>query len=111
MRNSPLNQVDVERELLRLVDMLEQETEAFEQLSINEAEKSARYKHSWATEYISAKGSIPEREAWADYKLDSECYDAKMAEALMKAKREKLFMLRTSIEALRTISANVRTLT
>lgn len=111
MRNSPITQSEVEEELLRLFDLMESETEAYEALATDEARKSAAYKHLWATEYLSAKGSIPEREAWADYKLDNECYDAKIAEALVKAKREKLSMLRTGIEALRTIAANVRTMT
>jgi hypothetical protein len=111
VRNSPISQAEVEQELLRLFDEMERETEEFEKLATDEARKSAVYKHRRASEYLSAKGSIAEREAWADYKLDSECFEAKIAEALMKAKREKLSMLRTGIEALRTIAANVRTMT
>jgi hypothetical protein len=53
-------------------------------------------------------GSIKEREAWADYKLSDEVFDHKIAEGLMKAKREKLLSVRTSIDALRTLNANVR---
>jgi len=34
--------------------------------------------------------------------------DYEIAEALVKAKREKLLSLRTSIDALRTLNANVR---
>jgi hypothetical protein len=88
--------------------MLEQETEAFEQLAEDNAKKEALYKSNWAKEYLSAKGSIREREAWSDYKLSDEGYDYKIAEALVKAKREKLLSLRTSIDALRTLNANVR---
>jgi hypothetical protein len=65
-------------------------------------------KAEWAKEYLSAKGSIKEREAWADYKLADQEFEAKVAEALVKAKREKLLSLRTSIDALRTLNANVR---
>ena len=65
-------------------------------------------KAEWAKEYLSAKGSIKEREAWADYKLADQESEAKVAEALVKAKREKLLSLRTSIDALRTLNANVR---
>jgi len=107
-RNQPISQVEIENEILRFLDMLEQETEAFEQLAEDNAKKEALYKSNWAKEYLSAKGSIREREAWSDYKLSDEGYDYKIAEALVKAKREKLLSLRTSIDALRTLNANVR---
>lgn len=107
-RNQPISQVDVENELLRLIGMLEDETEAFEVLAIDNAKKEALHKSNWAKEYLSAKGSIKEREAWSDYKMDEMMFDHKIAEALLKAKREKLLSLRTSIDALRTLNANVR---
>lgn len=107
-RNSPISQVDIEHELLRLIEMLETETEAFETLAGDSAKKEALYKSNWAKEYLSAKGSIKEREAWADYKLADENFDYKIAEALLKSKREKLSSLRTSIDAMRTLNANVR---
>lgn len=108
MRATPISQIDIENELMRLMDLLESETEAFEKLAEDSAKKEALYKSNWAKEYLSAKGSIKEREAWADYKLSDEVYDFKIAEALVKAKREKLLSLRTSIDALRTLNANVR---
>lgn len=107
-RNSPISQVEIEEELMRLAEMLESETEAFETLAMDAAKKEATYKSNWAKEYLSAKGSIKEREAWADYKLAEQIYDHKIAEALLKSKREKLSSLRTSIDALRTLAANVR---
>jgi hypothetical protein len=107
-RNSPISQVEIEQELMRLAEMLESETEAFETLAMDAAKKDATYKSNWAKEYLSAKGSIKEREAWADYKLAEQIYDHKIAEALLKSKREKLSSLRTSIDALRTLAANVR---
>lgn len=108
MRNAPISQVEVESELLRLMDSLEKETEAFELLAVDSAKKESEYKSNWAKEYLSAKGSIKEREAWADYKLDQMSFDYKIAEALVKSKRELLLSLRTSIDALRTLNANVR---
>ena len=108
MRNKPISQVDIENELVRLMDILEEETEAFETLAEDCAKKEALYKANWAKEYLSAKGSIREREAWSDYKLSDDSYDYRIAEALVKAKREKLTSLRTSIDALRTLNANVR---
>ena len=107
-RNQPISQVDVENELLRLIGMLEDETEAFEVLAIDNAKKEALHKSNWAKEYLSAKGSIKEREACSDYKMDEMIFDHNIAEALLKAKREKLLSLRTSIDALRTLNANIR---
>jgi DNA-binding transcriptional regulator WhiA len=108
MRTNPISQVEIEQELLRLIDALEAETEKFEVLAVDAAKKEADYKSNWAKEYLSAKGSIKEREAWADYKLDQMSFDYKIAEALVKTKRESLLSLRTSIDAMRTLNANVR---
>jgi len=107
-RTAPISQVEIEQELLRMMDLLEEETEAFEKLAEDAAKKESLYKANWAKEYLSAKGSIKEREAWADYKMADFDYDYKIAEALVKAKREKLLSLRTSMDSLRTLNANVR---
>lgn len=108
MRNNPISQVDIENELLRLMDKLERETEEFEAISVDSAKKEARYKANWAKEYLSASGAIKQREAWADYKLENEYYEYKIAEALVKSKREALLSVRSSIDAMRTLNANVR---
>jgi hypothetical protein len=108
MRSAPISQIEIEQELLRLIDELEKQTEAFEVLAVDGAKKEALYKSNWAKEYLAANGSIKEREAWADYKLDEVAYDYKIAEALVKTKRESLLSLRTSIDAMRTLNANVR---
>lgn len=109
MRNSPISQVEIEQELLRLMDLLEKQTEEFEVAAMECAKKEALYKSNWAKEYLSAKGSIKEREAWADYKMDQQNYDYKIAEGLLKAKREALLSIRSSMDAIRTLNANVRT--
>jgi hypothetical protein len=91
------------------MNTLEEETEQFETLAMDLAKKEALYKTNWAKEYLSAKGSIKEREAWADYKMDQQVFEYKCAEALLKSKREKLLSVRTSMDAIRTLNANVRT--
>ena len=55
-RNSPISQIDIEHELIRLIGILEEETEAFESLAGDLAKKEALYKSNWAKEYLSAKG-------------------------------------------------------
>jgi hypothetical protein len=107
-RSAPISQVDIEEEMLRRLSMLEDETETFESLTEDSAKKEATYKAEWAKAYLSAQGSIKEREAWADYQLADHNMQYKIAEALVKAKREKLGALRTSLDALRTLAANVR---
>lgn len=107
-RTQPISQVEIESEIMRMMDLLESETEAFEHLCEDAAKKEALFKSNWAKEYLAAKGSIKEREAWADYKLGDEIFDYKISEALVKSKREKLTSLRTSIDALRSLNTNVR---
>ena len=108
MRNTPISQVEIEQELLRFMDLLENETEAFEVLAVESAKKESSYKSNWAKEYLSAKGSIKEREAWADYKMYELNYEFKIAEDLMKTKREALLSFRACMDAMRTLNANVR---
>jgi len=108
VRTNPISQVSIEQEILRFIDLLEKETEAFEVLAVDAAKKEALYKSNWAREYLSAKGSIKEREAWADYKMDEVNYEYKIAEALVKTKRELLLSVRSSMDAMRTLNANVR---
>lgn len=107
-RSAPISQVEVEDEILRLLDLLEEETEGFENLSVDSAIKDAQLKSEWAKAYLSASGSIKEREAMADFRMTEIMRDHKIAEALVKARREKLSSLKTQIDALRTIAANVR---
>jgi len=107
-RTAPISQIEIESEIMRFMGVLELETEAFETLAVDCAKKDALMKSNWAKAYLSAKGSIKEREAWSDYQLSDECYTYKIAEALVKAKREKLLSTRASMDALRTLNANAR---
>lgn len=107
-RSRPISQVEVESEILRLVDMLEQETENFEKLAQDAASKEAVLRAEWSKQYLIATGAVREREAKADVHMAEIMYDSKIADSLVKAKREKLLSLRSSIDALRTLNANVR---
>ncbi len=108
MRSSPISPVEIEDNIVRLVEELEEHTEAFEVLAVDLSKKEARYKSAWAKEYLAANGSIKERESWADYKLSDEYYEVKIADALSRAKKEKLNSIRTALDSLRTLAANVR---
>lgn len=108
MRNGPITQGQIEEEIMRLLSILETETEEFEVLAQRAAETEATHKGMWAKQYLQANGSIRNREAEADFALSDSLYQFKISEALVKAKREKLLSLRTSVDALRTLNANVR---
>jgi len=107
-RSRPISQVEIESEIMRMISLLETETENFEQLAQDSAAKEAAYKSEWAKRYLIADGAVREREAKAEVFLADMMYDHKIAEALVKAKRERLLSLRSSIDALRTLNANVR---
>ena len=108
MRSRPISQVDIEQEMLRFMDMLEHETEEFELLCIDLAKKDAANKLSYAKAYLTGKGPVEEKKQYSIWTSASLYDDYTMAEGLVKAKREKLLSLRTSIDALRTLNANVR---
>lgn len=109
-RNGPITQVEVEDEIRRLCIELEEHTEAYEELMLDEARKAARFKGAWAREYIEAAGPVSQREAYADWKLEKENFEWKVAEALAKAKREKLNAIRAQLDGYRTLNANTRAL-
>jgi hypothetical protein len=104
----PLTQVDIEYRLMKLLDDLEVQTDLFDVLSERAGALEAEYKSEWAKSYLRGEGSIRQREALADVALGDTGHAYKIAEALMKAGRERLISLRTSIDALRTLNANVR---
>ena len=107
-RSAPISSTQVESEIIRITTELERETEAFEILAQDHAKKEAAYKKQWYKEYLAADGSVKQKESWAGYKTSELYYEVVVAEALVKAKRERLHSLRTACDALRTLAANVR---
>jgi len=107
-RSTPISAAQVESEILRITGDMEVETEAFELLATDHAKKEAAYKKEWYKEFLAAEGAVKQKESWAGYKTSELHYEAIVAEALVKSKREKLNSLRTACDALRTLAANVR---
>lgn len=103
-----LTQVDIEDRLVRYMDALEAATEEFQALAVASAEAEADAKSVWAQSYLGMSGPVRQREAMADLEADEAERLYKVAEARMKASREHLLSLRTAIDALRTLNANVR---
>ena len=107
-RNAPISQVEVEERIVALYFQLGDETGAFEALSIDHAKKEAEYKRAWHNSTCVPKARSKEREAHAGYRTAEQHMESQVAEAVMKAKREKLHTIRTALDSLRTLAANVR---
>jgi hypothetical protein len=110
-RTTPISQVEIENELLRLLSVLEEQTEHFEVLAVTAGEAEAQYKKRFAREFIQKVGTEKERASWAEWTVAEDSKSYRIADGLMRAGREKLLSIRTSIEALRTLSASVRSQT
>lgn len=112
-RNGPISQIEVENEILRLLDELEEHTDEYQTLIENAAEAESSFKQAWNKDFLNQKGhgTQKDREAWADYKNAGLMHQWKIAEAIVKAKQQKLSSIRTGLDSLRTLSANVRNLT
>lgn len=107
----PISQDEIEQEILRLSTMLEDATDNFAVLAEESAKKDALHKVAWAKSFLGTPTeykTVKDRESWAEYQNEATLYDARIADALMRAQRERLLSLRESIGALRTLAANVR---
>lgn len=104
----PISQEEIEGEILRLVKLLEGETEKYATLITDASKKEAVYKTEWAKTYLSADGPVQQRQSWSDYTVADQAYSYRMAEALVKASKESLTSIRTNLSALQTLAANLR---
>lgn len=103
-----ISQLEIEQETVRLLANLEKATEEFGDLAEDHAKKEARYKSKWAQEFLGGEGTVKDRESRADYRLADPLFELKIADALLRAKREQLSTIRTSLDSLRTLAANLR---
>lgn len=104
----PISQEDIERELLRLTKELEDQTELYKNLLTSAAKKEATHKTEWSKVFLSAEGSVQQRSSWADYTCHETGYEAKVASALAASCKESLYSIRANLNALQTLSANLR---
>lgn len=108
-----LTQGQIEDHILAIADQLEEETYEYARLSEIAAEAEADYKRAASSKYVQlatlpTKASVVERQARVDAATEGEFRAWKIAEARRQASREALLSLRARIDALRTLSANVR---
>lgn len=110
-RGRPLTAIEVEGELLRLMERLEQDTEELAFRAQQAAEAEANHKGRWASVFLQAEGTESKRKAEADVVVHDLYLKRKVTEGLYLATRESCSSLRAQLDALRTISANIRSQT
>lgn len=109
----PLIQAEVEQGILNLSNALEDSTEEYATLSDVAAEAEADFKLKMARAIIGMsasgiKATAQEKQARADLQAAEELRAWKIAEARRQAAKEHLLSLRARLDALRSLSANIR---
>lgn len=100
--------VEVEREIIRYVGLLEKATQETRRRGIASASADADYRVAYARAVVSAEGPVLVRESVAQIECE-QLYRAKReAEELLVAVRSAASNLREQLGALRSICANVR---
>jgi len=104
----PLSQVEVETMIGNDIELLEKATNAYEAALEREAHTVARYKRDYASAFLNAAGAKYIKEATADLECDTQLTERLVVEAEVKALREHLWTIRTRLEGLRSLNANIR---
>lgn len=112
--NKPISPVDIEYQILDICDAIEAETEQYAQLSELSANAEAKYKLTFAKALVDmaahhpSKMTVQEKQARADLISNDDLRIFKIAEARRASSKEGLLSLRARLDALRTLSANLR---
>lgn len=102
------SQVDVEREIVRLIGEQADALAQYEVLVVDAADAKVLYEVEHAKAYLRSRGTIPERESWATYRCESYLTNKEATAALLRACAKTLDVIGKDIDALRTLSANIR---
>lgn len=112
---------EVESEIMRLSDVMEEVTGSLVDLAQAAAEADVAYRAAKAKINLratlmagSGKGgrtTVDERESIVDDRCHDEMLAQRTTEAMYEVARERLRTMRSQIDALRTISANIRSQT
>lgn len=105
-----LTQADTEDRIIRLADVLDQQTELFAVLSEQRAEAEADFKYLYSRAFVEQTSKVPvaTKEAIGQLRGADEFRRWKILEARERATQQKLIAVRAQLDALRTIAANVR---
>lgn len=111
-----LTQGQIEDDILSVSDALEAGTEQFADVTDLAATCEADYKLSYARAFVGlantqSKMTAPEKQARSELHAAAELRAWKIAEARRLSAKENLLSLRARLDALRTVSANIRSQT
>jgi hypothetical protein len=109
--NSPIIQTEVEERLLKLADRMDVELDRFAEASHERAHFEAEHKLAYSKSIVASstnKETVAHKEAMAHLRAKEAFHGWKLAEAKEKATQQALIAIRAQMDALRTISANVR---
>lgn len=111
----PMAQLDVEREIRRLSRLLEVKTQEFADLAARAAGAEHAYKVARAKAHLvfksdSPKATVADLEAMVTLNVEAFLGAHLNAEAVARACQEACRNLRSQLDALRSLNANVRTL-
>ena len=107
----PMAMNDVEREIRRLSRELTSQTQALANAAREAARHDVAYKLAHAQAMIALRGhggTVPEKEADVAARTIAQYEARQLSEATYRALQDKGRNLRTQLEALRTVAANVR---
>jgi hypothetical protein len=118
MTFAPLNPTDIDAEIIRLSERLETTAETYSAVIEAAAKAEAHYKYRAAVvllEIIGAahgrKSTVQEREARVEVAVTEEHESYLLTAATAKAVKESLYAIRTQLDSLRTLAANIRQMT
>lgn len=108
-----LNRAQIEHEILRVSDALDEQTHVYAEVSNLAASSEADYKLRFARAVVTlsstqSRMTAPEKQARAEIAAAEELRLWKIAEARRQATKETLLSLRARLDALRTLNASVR---
>ena len=110
MSTQAITQIDLETQMLKICDAIEAEIDCLKKLSDQRAEAESEYKYKQARSMVNQTTKIPiaTKEAVAHLHAQEDFRLWKILEAREKATQQALIGLRSRLDALRTICANVR---
>jgi hypothetical protein len=107
-RNEPMSQAEVEAEIERLSNYLEDATETLFEMGRDLGYAEVEFKRAQAQAFLQAEGTVDARKAVVEIRTSALRFAYRSAEILYESQRERLRTVRTQLDALRSINVNVR---
>jgi len=109
----PLSQVEVEERIQAVIERMEDETEAYDDIAREAAEAEADYRRDSAHAKLAViqhgeKMTVGERDARVDVMTADAHKKHLITQAARNSKREHLQTLRAHLDSLRTLNASIR---